>query len=338
VAVAPPPAPIPVAEAAAVPVPERVTLADIVAARAARAEAPAAPAERTPTERTPAERAPAKDIAPKRAPVTDDVAAPAAAAPQPARVPSLRPSAAPWTREVGSGAEVSIEHEELAAGVPRALSAKTKVVGAAVAAVAVALVGGIWLSSVRTNQMREAEAARSRNVAVVGTTAFAKTTAPAATASSPVATADIPEPQPVATVDKAVAAGEQEAVHAPSNAAPAAPAVADKGAPALPAAAPAVPAGNPGESAIDVRYKMHSQSPLVRDAQNALLKGDTVHAMELAQKAVVTEPGDADGWLTLAAARKATGDLSGAAEAYKGCVAKAQTVGVTNCRVLGGAH
>jgi hypothetical protein len=243
---------------------------------------------------------------------------------------------------VGTGAEVSIEHEELAAGVPRAMSARTKLVGAGVAAAAVAIVLFIALNSVRSRQLQEAEAARSRNVAVVGTTAFARSTAPAAPASpaattaSPAATADIPDPAPVAEADRAGATAGPETAHAPSPGAP--PAAGAEVAAPLAAGPAAAPAGKPGETAIDVRTPMHSQSPLVRDAQSALLKGDTVHAMELAQKAVLKEPGDADGWLTLAAARKASGDMSGAAEAYKACIAKAQTVGVMHCRVLGGMH
>jgi hypothetical protein len=197
------------------------------------------------------------------------------------------------------------------------------------------------LSSVRTRQLQESEAARSRNVAVVGTTALAKATAPAATASVPAVAADIPEPELFAEANKAAVAAAQEAIHAPGgNAPPGAPAdiASDKGVAAGGALAATAPAGKPGETAIDVHTQMHSQSPLVRDAQSALLKGDTNKAMELAQKAVSKEPGDADGWLTLAAARKASGDLSGAAEAYKGCIAKAQTVGVMHCRVLGGIH
>ena len=54
----------------------------------------------------------------------------------------------------------------------------------------------------------------------------------------------------------------------------------------------------------------------------------------LAQKAVGTNPGDADAWLTLAAARKAAGDLAGARDAYGKCVASAHTYSVMSCRAL----
>jgi cytochrome c-type biogenesis protein CcmH/NrfG len=106
------------------------------------------------------------------------------------------------------------------------------------------------------------------------------------------------------------------------------------GTPALPLTPAVELPGRARESAIDVRYDLHSHSPLVRDAQRALLKGDTARAMEIAQKAVTKDPSDADGWLTLAASRKASGDLAGAADAYRACIAQAHTVGVMNCRVL----
>ncbi len=48
-------------------------------------------------------------------------------------------------------------------------------------------------------------------------------------------------------------------------------------------------------------------------------------------------PADAEGWLTLAAARKAAGDLAGARDAYRRCVASARTFGVMSCRALVGA-
>ena len=56
--------------------------------------------------------------------------------------------------------------------------------------------------------------------------------------------------------------------------------------------------------------------------------------MSLAQQAAAASPYDAEGWLTLAAARKASGDLAGARDAYAQCIAKAHTVGVMSCRAL----
>ncbi len=79
---------------------------------------------------------------------------------------------------------------------------------------------------------------------------------------------------------------------------------------------------------------LHARSPLVRDAERALLRGETDKALALAQKAVDANPVDADAWLTLAAAKKASGDMAGARAAYQQCIAKASTAGVMNCRVL----
>jgi Flp pilus assembly protein TadD len=98
--------------------------------------------------------------------------------------------------------------------------------------------------------------------------------------------------------------------------------------------ASSAPAVDPRETALDVKTAMHARSALVRDAQQALLKGDTGKAKVLAQQAALTSPYDAEGWLTLAAARKASGDLAGARDAYAQCVAKAHTFGVMSCRAL----
>jgi hypothetical protein len=120
----------------------------------------------------------------------------------------------------------------------------------------------------------------------------------------------------------------------PQALAPAPPATPPKdvGAAASPAAIAPPPAVR--EMFLDTRLAIDSHSPLVRDAQRLLLKGDTAHATEVAQKAVSSDPSDADAWLTLAAARLAAGDGAGAADAYSACIAQAQTVGITHCRVF----
>jgi hypothetical protein len=100
--------------------------------------------------------------------------------------------------------------------------------------------------------------------------------------------------------------------------------------------APMPSARDPREAALDVRTELHAKSALVRDAHRALLKGDTARALTLAQQAVATNPADADGWLTLAAARRAAGDAAGAHDAYRKCVASARTFGVMSCRALVG--
>jgi Tfp pilus assembly protein PilF len=88
------------------------------------------------------------------------------------------------------------------------------------------------------------------------------------------------------------------------------------------------------ETPLNVWFEMHSRSPLVREAQRFLLKGNTERAATLAQQAISADTSDADAWLTLAAARKAAGDIAGAGEAYRSCIAQARTLGVTHCRAL----
>ena len=84
-----------------------------------------------------------------------------------------------------------------------------------------------------------------------------------------------------------------------------------------------------------VKLTAANLSPLVRDAQKALLKGDTQRALALARQAVTERPADADAWLTLAAAQKASGDLEAARETYLNCVQRAQTATLNHCRILG---
>jgi Flp pilus assembly protein TadD len=73
---------------------------------------------------------------------------------------------------------------------------------------------------------------------------------------------------------------------------------------------------------------------MVIEAERALASGATAHAVELAQRAVAENPADADAWLTLGAAREASGDAKSARLAYRSCVAQAHTAGLNNCRVL----
>lgn len=78
-----------------------------------------------------------------------------------------------------------------------------------------------------------------------------------------------------------------------------------------------------------------STNTLIGQAQRALAVGAKERAMTLARQAVHDSPQDADAWLTLGAACQATGDLAGAREAYRDCVAQARTANVSDCRVLG---
>lgn len=239
----------------------------------------------------------------------------------PLRMPSQRPSAAPWTREVDPTAD------ELAAGVPRAIGATEKRVLAASAAAALILCAVFGLRSLRAHQLRESDAARSGNfagAAATGATGGAVSVFPLAAG---IPTAAI-EREPGASAS----AGEPNAQPVSRSAvAPSIPMAANGSLAAI--ESPDTRARGQ-ERALDVKFEFHSLSPLVRDAHRALLKGDTEGATTLAQKAVSEAPADANSWLTLAAAHKASGDLAGADDAYRGCIAQAQTVGVMNCRAL----
>jgi len=103
---------------------------------------------------------------------------------------------------------------------------------------------------------------------------------------------------------------------------------------APPAPSASAPPVDPREKVLGVRTELHARSPLVREAQAAMLKGDTARALSLAQQAVAANMADADAWLTLAAARKAGGDLAGARDAYAKCVANGRTFTVMSCRAL----
>jgi CheY-like chemotaxis protein len=283
--------------------------------------------------------------APVLAVVAPRPAGPAAAwAPAaPARAtPSHRPSSAPWTREIGAGHvshEPAADAEEEAAGVPRAMGAGAKRTAFATAAVAGVLLVAGGMYALRARQQREADDARggTDRPAVAAQTAAAPEPAvppsggvvePPAVASAAAVAVEAPEP-----------AGEptEPAVAGNVNAGPAvAPGLAPPLA-GLALAEPPVAAARPKdmrETMIDVKSSLNSKSPLVRDAERALLTGDTDRAQALSQQAVSANPGDADAWLTLAAARRASGDLAAAHDAYRGCIEQAHTVDLEHCRIL----
>jgi cytochrome c-type biogenesis protein CcmH/NrfG len=56
--------------------------------------------------------------------------------------------------------------------------------------------------------------------------------------------------------------------------------------------------------------------------------------MDLARQAVSSNPGDANAWLVLGAASQASGDATGARQAYQSCVARAHGPNVNDCRAL----
>jgi DNA-binding response OmpR family regulator len=275
-------------------------------------------------------RAPADSVAPSPAPVR--------------ATPSHRPSSAPWTREIGPATEPGSEVEELAAGVPRAMgtSAKRGAMAAAAVAGLLLVAGGVYSMNMR--QQRESEEARSGNDRVAAAAqASASVEAVAAPApSAPEVAAAPPSSAAVAAVESAPPPEPAPAPATTANAVAAPPGPPVVAAAATPVAdlafaaprAPRATGSNARETALDVKSSLNSKSPLVRDAELALLKGDTNRAQALSQQAVAANPSDADGWLTLAAARKASGDLPAAREAYLACIEQAHTLGLEHCRIL----
>jgi CheY-like chemotaxis protein len=245
--------------------------------------------------------------------------------------PRASPSSAPWTREAHPGGEPVADADVHAAGVPRAWGKGTKLVGGAVVGIAALLGILVSLHSMRDRRMREAEQARGASAVAVAAVPSV-VGSPAKPAALPPAEGAPREAFNLAKPLAEASAGANGAPEAPAPAASPATPPKDVGAAASPPAIASRPAVR--EMFLDSRLASDSRSPLVRDAQRLLLKGDTAHAAEVAQKAVSSNPVDADAWLTLAAARLASGDTSGAAEAYSACVAQAQTVGVTHCRAF----
>jgi DNA-binding response OmpR family regulator/Flp pilus assembly protein TadD len=233
------------------------------------------------------------------------------------------PSTAPWTREAEPSAAPTHEVDLRAAGVPGARTRTVRRAGLLAAAAGAALVVVIGLRSVHNRQLQESESARAQ----------LPTTSAAAAAAGP---SQPLEPGASLVTATAPVAEEVNAAPATADTTPATDtATSPDGLPVTaPGASSTAPAVDPRETALDVKTALHARSALVRDAQAALLKGDTGKAMTLAQQATATSPYDAEGWLTLAAARKAAGDLGGARDAYTQCVAKAHTVGVMSCRAL----
>jgi hypothetical protein len=204
--------------------------------------------------------------------------------------------------------------------VPGASTRKNQRIALMAAGAAAALLVVLGLQSIHARNVREAEQAREGLPIATAAAAPAPPNEPPMSPVNAIAAAAPATPEPAEP-----GAASATAIDAPAP-----------GADTLGAASatPAAPAVDGHEKMLDVKTDLHSRSPLVRDAQRALLKGDTARAIALAQQAVATNSADADGWLTLAAARKASGDGSGARDAYTQCIAKGYTVGVMSCRAL----
>lgn len=258
--------------------------------------------------------------APTPAPAAEPVAASLDTQPDAAARERSVPSTAPWTREAGSSVAPPPDNDLHAAGVPKSSARRNRRIALVATGAGVALLVAMGLSSVHARNVREAEQARA-GLPTVAAAAAGPTRPLEPTSTSLAVMATTPPASPEASA--ALPGTDTPAPTADSNGTVAA------------AVASATITVDPREKALDVKTQMHSRSPLVRDAESALLQGDTAKALSLAQQAVASNPADADGWLTLAAARKASGNLAGAHDAYTQCIAKGHTFGVMSCRALG---
>jgi DNA-binding response OmpR family regulator len=257
--------------------------------------------------------------------IDDRTPAPSVVAADEERAPAGRessPSTAPWSRETASDAPT--DSDVLAAGLPRrdARALRRVVVVACSAAAAL----GVW-ALLSSTHARAGHAAHVAQTAGEPPAVVVTETVPAAppTTVEPVAATAAPDVPDVPTEPNATPGATDTPAASVSDGIAAATA---------PAASSTAAAGDAHEKALDVKTLLHARSPLVRDAERALLRGEADKALALAQKAVDANPVDADAWLTLAAAKKDSGDMAGARAAYQQCIAKASTAGVMNCRVL----
>jgi DNA-binding response OmpR family regulator len=330
-------APSPIAQAvSAIPIDSVASAVSVAPRMSSVAAAVSPPAAAMPPARpATAPPAPVVQAAPKpAAPLA--AASPPPSAPPPTSV--ARPSDAPWSREVALADEHAADADAIAAGVPRAIGATTKrVLGTAFAAAAILFLV-VGLNSVRSRQLREAEAARSSN----GLSAAAAAAPPpvAQPVALPSSTARPAQEAPAAAAPEATAKAQPEG----AGATVARPGPDSMGAPAV-AAAPVI-AGGPAltamaapervvrETSLGATLSGRGQLPLVGDAERALLRGQTERALTLAHQAVAENATVAEAWLTLAAAQKASGDFAGARDSYRSCLNQAQTVGLDHCRVL----
>jgi DNA-binding response OmpR family regulator len=239
----------------------------------------------------------------------------------PVHATSSRPSSAPWTREIEERADTTLGETDIA-GPRRARRAAKRFVATTMAIAVLLVVGGAVRSWQRQGQSAQFDRDINRDFGGVA----AGTSVPRGT--------DVAFPATLAERAEAPAgpAASDEATPVESATTPA-----EQG-PGLPVSEPAASAdvttGAAKETPIDTKLVAASQSRLVRDAEQALLQGQTERALSLAQQAVATAPADADSWLTLAAAQKASGDVAAASDSYRRCTERAHTVGLDHCRTL----
>jgi CheY-like chemotaxis protein len=214
-------------------------------------------------------------------------------------------------------------------GVPRQVSRSAKTIVAVVVALAVVLVVAGGLRAMQAHQEQLADEARSRPDSTGAAEAPPMPSWPAITPPAPV--------PPAATVSAASAAQAAPDVPASSMSPAAAPdSRSGLAPPSGPATIPAPVAGTRGPPAQETAIDSHDPATgsLVILANRALARGATTRALALAHQAVAANPDDADAWLTLGAACQSSGNLAGARDAYRNCVARAHTPNISECRLL----
>jgi len=246
------------------------------------------------------------------------------------RSAELVPLSDPLFGELSSevdGDNSGMEGHDAAAGVPRRVSARAKVVVGTTLTLAAAIALFAGLRGYSVYQDRIAEAARERSTAMLGETR-ARPVMPATLAVSASPTIR-PLPAPAPSAPGSTPAPEPAPTTAPTRVAP--PSVVRT----MPVVAPArVPRDLP--PAEDRALPRKGGGSLVEQASEAMSHGEMARAVELARQAVHEDPGDADAWLTLGAACQASGQVDAAKEAYRSCAARARGANVSECRLLAG--
>jgi DNA-binding response OmpR family regulator len=233
------------------------------------------------------------------------------------------PSTPPWTHEVDSDNDPAADADGPIPGVSTPFGRTGRIlIGAGVAlALVIGVVTGLRPSG---SHARTAEEARKTD-AVSAAAATARAEAPPPPAAAPPAEALAAAPA-ATTTDPSAPAASADSTAAAANAGTA---------PAAPAGEPMAPGlgTDPGPAAAAEFHPIH-HSPLVAQAEQALMKGATDRAIVLAGQAVAATPTDAAAWLALGAAHRAAGDDSAARADYRSCIAQAHSEGVNHCRVL----
>ena len=236
--------------------------------------------------------------------------------------------------------------------VPRARGSRIVLAMAAVGA-AIAVVAMIGRARVRPLDY-DIDAALARAMAEAGVATSATTASAVATEPAPTTTAT-PAPSAAPTTAPttltlptmtAVESNEPEPAPAtkpprpavvPAPVAPASPRTAPAPQPAPVVAAPPVvtpppPPATPAPTLSATPAPKPGVS--IRGAQQALERGDSAKAVELAKQVTAADPTNAEAWLTLGAAYEAGGKTALARNAYRSCIARGKGDRVAECRAL----